>query len=178
MADEATPTTNPIRVSVTADCDDVLSYAASQSGRRLIRKLEIKSHGPDELAGTELRLDITVNAPTSSPPVFAEPIHFDLPREGETITFRRLDVSPDPRVLGLLDEKVAAQVVITVSVDGVDLAERRYPLTLLAYNQWMHRPDYYESLAAFVLPGHEFFDPIVMRAATLLGEWTGDDSLQ
>ena len=178
LPDEGTPTTSPIGVLVSADCDDILSYAASQSGRRLVRRIDVTSRGPDELAGTELRLDVTVNAPTSSPPVFAEPIHFPLPREGETVKFSQIDVSADPRVLGLLDEKVAAQVVITVSIDGVQLAEQRHPLTLLAYNQWMHRPDYYESLAAFVLPGHEFFDPIVTRAAALLRESTGDDSLE
>lgn len=171
-------TTNPIRVSLSVDCDDILSYAASQSGRRLVRQVKVTSRGPDEFAGTPLHLDITVNAPTPAPPAVADPIQFPLPREGETVTFHQLDVQADPRVLGLLDEKVAGQTVISVS-DGEDLlVETRSPLTVLAYNQWMHRSDYYESLAAFVLPGHDSLDPIATRAAALLMESTGDDSLQ
>jgi len=171
-------TTNPIRVSLSVDCDDILSYAASQSGRRLVRRIEVTSHGPDELAGTPLTLKIAVNAPTASPAAFTDPIQFLLPREGETVTFQQLDVQADPRVLGLLDEKVAGQIVISVGEGDNVLVEKRNPLTILAYNQWMHRADYYESLAAFVLPGHDSLDRVATRAAALLEQSTGDDSLE
>ena len=122
---------NGIGLTLESECDDILSYAASQSGRRLVRRIQITSDGPDDAAGTSLRLEISVNAPTSASPTSNYSVEFELPREGEYLVFREIDMPVDPRVVGLLDEKVAAQVVIRVYAGDETIVEERKSLTVL-----------------------------------------------
>jgi hypothetical protein len=157
------------RVELVADCDDILCYAASQSGRRLVRSIQVRSLGPEALAGAPMRLSVAIEAPLNAAPAAPFAVEF---------LFQDVAMPPNPRMLGLLEEKVAAEIVIQVEHEGRVIAQQRSPVAVLAYNQWMHREDYYETLAAFVLPGHDDIDQIAAQASTLLEKTTGDGSLQ
>jgi hypothetical protein len=164
MASEA-----PRGFRVRADVNDYFYLAASH--RPVVRSVEITNESVDPARG-DVVLRVSVEA--------EEPLVHVYEREipsleiGESKTFRAIRMLPNFVELARLDEQLPANLLVEVLVGGETVGHSREPVTFLAYNQWMHRPEDYDSYSAFVLPHHPALAPVMNRVRRLLEERTED----
>lgn len=160
------------RIGVELSASDVFCYAMSH--RPLIRGVRVTNHNID--TGEELILRFSVEAPGAEELLHEHEIAIPLPERGDTAELTTVRLIPNPKALALLDEAVSANVVVTVSLDGVVVGVARSEVNVLAYHQWMHRRETFDSFAAFVLPHHPAVAPIMSSARALLAERTGSSA--
>ena len=154
---------------VRADVNDYFYLAASH--RPVVRSVEITNESVDPARG-DVVLRVSVEAEEPLVHVYEREIP---PLEiGESKTFRAIRMLPDFVELARLDEQLPANLLVEVLVGGETVGHSREPVTFLAYNQWMHRSDYWDSLSAFVLPHHPALAPVMKRVRHLLKERTED----
>jgi hypothetical protein len=58
------------------------------------------------------------------------------------------------------------------------VARHAFDLEVLAYDQWLIRPDSYDVVAAFVMPNQPSVVPVMRRASELLKAQTGSGSIE
>lgn len=66
---------------------------------------------------------------------------------------------------------------IEITAEAEPIFCQTYPIDILAYDQWGGLNVLPEMLAAFITPNHTAISPIIKRAASILGQWTGNPSL-
>ena len=87
-------------------------------------------------------------------------------------------VQPNLIELASLDESRIGQIIVEVHCNDQLVGELRQQIEFLAYNQWMHAPQFYASLAAFVLPNHPTVNAIMDRVRDRLQRDTGRNSTE
>lgn len=165
----------PGRVEMTVDAIDTYYYAASHHA--VVRRIVVRNIDVPETAD-DIVVTVKVESPLGTPPLhdFTIAIPAFAPRDEKAISSIRM--TPDHRALALLDEQVPGHLVVTATVSGEVVGTVRRPITFLAFNQWMFRPEYFDSLAAFVQPNSSAVRPVLSRAGDLLAERTGSDSTE
>lgn len=78
--------------------------------------------------------------------------------------------------LSELTEKVSGEISITVFHQQDQIAEERYPMDLLPFDQWAGVAVLPEMLAAFVTPNYPSLSAVIHRASQFLEKWTGSPS--
>ena len=154
---------------VRADVNDYFYLATSH--RPVVRSVEITNESVDPARG-DVVLRVSVEA--EEPLVHVYELEIPPLEIGESKTFRAIRMLPNFVELARLDEQLPANLLVEVLVGGETVGHSREPVTFLAYNQWMHRPDYFDSLSAFVLPHHPALAPVMNRVRRLLEERTED----
>ena len=148
-----------------------LNFSLRHNGQRCVREIVLFNGSDFALEGAQLRL--------SAEPAFC-------PEErravgsigpGGTLAVGDLDIRPDAEWLAGLTEQTGAVLRGELWLRGDAVARCEVPLSVLAYDQWSGLSVVPESLAAFVMPNHPALTPVMARAAQLLGQWTGDPSL-
>ena len=162
-------------VEILIDAIDTYYYASSH--RSVVRQLTIRNIDVPEDAD-DIVLSVEVESPLAIAPLhpFKIALPAFLPRDEKVLHSVRM--APNHRALALLDESLRGEIVVTASVGGVDVGSARAPITFLAFNQWMHRPEYFDSLAAFVQPNAAALRPVLTRTGELLRERTGRDATE
>src|SRR5690606_722136 len=82
-------------------------------------------------------------------------------RPGLAVPIRRVRLTPNRRMLALLEERLPADLVVTDPADDRIVALDRAPIEFLAGNQWMFANAYWDSLAAFVQPNSPAIDQVL-----------------
>ncbi len=93
----------------------------------------------------------------------------DLPAAGSTVLTS--PPSPlDPAAMARVQEQQDGSLQVSVTIDGQMVAERSFPVTILAAQQWVARPPMLglEMLAAFVMPNDPAIGTLARRAGDLL----------
>lgn len=129
-------------VEIAASCANVLSYYHLQSNVSPIKRLYVKNSSDNE------RENVKIN-------VYSEP-KFLLPTEITDVRLPRrttakfeTSVQLSPLFMVALDKRIEGQIIIEVREEDVVVAEQRYSVQLLAFNECDFREDP-GSLAAFV----------------------------
>ncbi len=94
-------------------------------------------------------------------------------RAGETIRVTGIEVLPDAEKVLELTEQLQTSFKIHVTADGEIINEEEYPLTLMAYDQWLGTSILPQALVSFVTPNHPDINAIIVKAAAVLKEHTG-----
>ena len=76
-----------------------------------------------------------------------------------------------------LTERLSGNLKIEITAEAEPIFCQTYPIDILAYDQWGGLNVLPEMLAAFITPNHTAISPIIKRAASILGQWTGNPSL-
>lgn len=152
------------------ELDERVNYALQQNDVPVVKamRLENLAETPLEEIRVVLRLDPGPGEPSEDLVGRIEP--------GATYNLRPHFGLPPARLAGL-SERERCELVVEAWRDGALLGRDRFPLTLLAWNEWGGLGSLPESLAAFVLPNHPALAPVLRRAGELLGEATGSPSL-
>ncbi|MEO6122793.1 MAG: DUF4011 domain-containing protein [Ilumatobacteraceae bacterium] len=159
-------------VDIAMDCIDTYSYTIAH--RPVLRTLTLTNVDTPTDNG-DLVVRITISSGTTEPLLHDKTFEIPALLPRDTKTFRAIRIEPNHRELALLDEQITGDLTVTVTaaITGEVLATARQPVTFLAYNQWMHRPEFYDSFSSFVLPNHRALAPAMSRSRELLGERTG-----
>ena len=158
-------------MDIELDAIDTYYYAVSH--RPVVRSLTVRNGGPDPAVG-DLLVRIFVDGGTATPLLHERIFEVPAPVPGDVQTFRAIRIEPNHRELALLDEQLTADLTVEISSGSTVVAVHRQPITFLAYNQWMHRLEFVDSYAAFVMPNHPTLSSVMDRTRTLLGERTGN----
>lgn len=95
---------------------------------------------------------------------------------GQTFAFDAVNPIVSVNFLSGLTERLSGQFTLKVTADDKLLSNESYPVTILAYDQWNGTSMLPEMVAAFVTPNHSEVLGIIVRAAQILGKWTGSPS--
>jgi Protein of unknown function (DUF4011)/AAA domain/REase_MTES_1575 len=160
-------------VDIELDAIDTFYYAVAH--RPVVRALTIRNRDVDPIAG-DLLVRIFVDGGTPTPLLHERTFEIPALAINDSKSFRAIRIEPNHRELALLDEQITADLTVEVSVGGRLVGVKRQPIAFLAYNQWMHRLEFFDSYASFVMPNHPMLSSIMDRARTLLGERTGSSA--
>jgi hypothetical protein len=162
---------------VALEIDAIGAYYYAASNRSVVRRLVVRNLDlPGD--GSDIVLRVFVESALDEQPLYEYETAVPAFLPGDERIFTGIRLAPNHRVLALLEEQLPAYITVTTKVDGVLVGVVRSPITFLAHNQWMHRPEYFDSLAAFVQPNSDAVQHILTRAGQLLKERTGSDATE
>ncbi len=149
----------------------VINFAMQQNGVSVIRRLSIKNRGENNL--TNIKVVI------SAEPGFgdAAPVFIDTLPGNEIRNIDSLRFNLSTNYFAQLTERISGYITLEVFSDNETLFKQAYPIDILAYDQWGGISVLPEMLTAFITPNHPAIIPVIQRAAAILGQWTGNPSL-
>lgn len=96
---------------------------------------------------------------------------------GQVIRIETLKIEPNPEKLVTLTERLQTTFKVVVRTDAQQLAAKEYPLELMPFDHWLGSATLPQTLASFVTPNHPEINKVVVRAAAMLKELTGESNL-
>jgi DNA polymerase III delta prime subunit len=159
------------KIRVDVSIVSVVNYALQQNKLPLVQSISIINNSEHEIGDVELRI--------TSTPEFIHQFVTSIPYIPANNTFDIKDITLhlDAEYLASLTEKITGSLHISLSSKGTVLYSEDIDVTALAFDEWHGYSIYPELLAAFVTPNHPEVTKINARAAEILGDWTGDPSL-
>ena len=138
----------------------------------LIREIRLENNSDFPSGPLELHL-------SSSPSVFSHH-HIDIGTIAPKASWYAGPIHLHIDILKLLEHTESFPITFQVSLqkEGVILEQQEHPLQMLAYDQWQGASVMPEMLASYVTPNHPKIQELLLRASTILGEWTGRPSLE
>ena len=159
------------KVKVQCDYLPLINFAIQQNGASIIHQLSIENTTPAPLK------DIQVQITTE--PTFgnAAPIAVAQIPPNESICLSSFNLTLSANYFTQLTERLSGNLKIEITSEAVSVFSQTYPIDILAYDQWGGINVLPEMLAAFITPNHTAILPIIKRAASILGQWTDNPSL-
>ena len=159
------------KVKVQCDYLPLINFAIQQNGASIIHQLSIENTTPAPLK------DIQVQITTE--PTFgnAAPIAVAQIPPNESICLSSFNLTLSSNYFTQLTERLSGNLKIEITSEAESVFCQTYPIDILAYDQWGGLNVLPEMLAAFITPNHTAIVPIIKRAASILGQWTDNPSL-
>ena len=159
------------KVKVQCDYLPLINFAIQQNGASIIHQLSIENTTPAPLK------DIQVQITTE--PTFgnAAPIAVAQIPPNESICLSSFNLTLSANYFTQLTERLSGNLKIEITSEVESVFCQTYPIDILAYDQWGGLNVLPEMLAAFITPNHTAIVPIIKRAASILGHWTDNPSL-
>ena len=159
------------KVKVQCDYLPLINFAIQQNGASIIHQLSIENTTPAPLK------DIQVQITTE--PTFgnAAPIAVAQIPPNESICLSSFNLTLSANYFTQLTERLSGNLKIEITSEAESVFCQTYPIDILAYDQWGGLNVLPEMLAAFITPNHTAIVPIIKRAASILGQWTDNPSL-
>ncbi|WP_315760824.1 DUF3320 domain-containing protein [Sphingomonas sp. Y38-1Y] len=150
--------------TITADIAGSFTYASYQNAIPVVRSIRI-----DNTAGKHqenIRVDLT------SSPAFLRPKSWTIDRlvPGDNLPLADRKVDLDADYLAGLNEAERGEITLRLSADNAVLDEQRFPVRLLARDEWGGVADMAHLLPAFVMPNDPAVARILRSAADRLAE--------
>lgn len=149
----------------------VVNFAMQQNRVSVIRDFSIENLTEEILK--DLRIELTAD------PGFATaiPISVEIINAKEKIRVEIPKLNLSAGYFAQLTERISGDISLKIYSKEELLFEEKYPINVLAYDQWGGIAVLPEMLSAFVTPNHPATLPVIKRAATILEQWTGSPSL-
>ena len=159
------------KVKVQCDYLPLINFAIQQNCASIIHQLSIENTTPAPLK------DIQVQITTE--PTFgnAAPIAVAQIPPNESICLSSFNLTLSANYFTQLTERLSGNLKIEITSEAESVFCQTYPIDILAYDQWGGLNVLPEMLAAFITPNHTAIVPIIKRAASILGQWTDNPSL-
>lgn len=160
------------RVELSAEVNDVFTYALQQNGLELVRQVTIKNTTDEDIENVIIRIHTDID--------LAEPFEqvVQTLRAGEEMELRNLNVRIKGQHLASLTERVAGVLFISVFQAEELLAKESRNVIALAYDEWPGLKYFPDLLAAFITPNHPVVASMLQSASGWLNKWTGRPSLE
>ncbi len=150
----------------------VINYALQQNRIPLIQSFEIHNPLAADLENVVVKLRCEPEL------ICADELHLARIPAGTDFSVSEFRPRINAALLAELTERMVGQLsVLLENAQGELLAQFVTEITALAFDEWHGTAFYPELLCAFVTPNHPDVTKIAARAARLLGEWSGDPSL-
>lgn len=159
------------KIRVDVSIVPVVNYALQQNKLPLVQSISIINNSEHEISDVELRI--------TSTPEFIHKFVTSIPYipANNTYDIKDITLHLDAEYLASLTEKITGSLHVSLSRKDTVLYSEDIDVTALAFDEWHGYSIYPELLAAFVTPNHPEVTKINARAAEILGDWTGDPSL-
>ena len=159
------------KVKVQCDYLPLINFAIQQNGASIIHQLSIENTTPVPLKDIQV---VITTEPTfgNAAPMAVEQI----PANG-SIRLSSFNLTLSANYFTQLTERLSGNLKIEITAEAEPIFCQTYPIDILAYDQWGGLNVLPEMLAAFITPNHTAISPIIKRAASILGQWTGNPSL-
>lgn len=160
---------------IILDASDHLSLAAAN--RPAVRGIAFRNTG---WQGSSDEVIVSISAELPAGGRFLLPYRkaYPAPGVGDVIRDGFLNVEADLKQMVALEEAESGTIIAQVWDEEELLAEHRQRIDVLAYNQWLHAPGDYDSLAAFVFPRHPVVMDIMAQVRERLERDTGSGSTE
>lgn len=96
---------------------------------------------------------------------------------GQTVSFETLKIQPEANRLLTLSEGIHSDFLLTIRIGEETAYEQRFPIYLMAFDQWTGLDILPELLASFVTPNHPLLSRVAVNASRFLEQWTGSSAL-
>lgn len=148
----------------------VINYAMQQNHVPVVRKLVIKNDTSEDWQDITVTIDIE--------PDFAHSWQYRIGSvpAGGIIELDAIQITLRPQLLAELTERISGSIMLKALMGETILFEKRYPIDILAYDQWNGVSVLPEMLAAFITPNHPEIPKIIRRASAILERWTANPS--
>ena len=159
------------KVKVQCDYLPLINFAIQQNGASVIHQLSIENTTSVPLKDIQV---VITTEPTfgNAAPMAVEQI----PANG-SIRLSSFNLTLSANYFTQLTERLSGNLKIEITAEAEPIFCQTYPIDILAYDQWGGLNVLPEMLAAFITPNHTAISPIIKRAASILGQWTGNPSL-
>ena len=159
------------KVKVQCDYLPLINFAIQQNGASIIHQLSIENTTPVPLKDIQV---VITTEPTfgNAAPMAVEQI----PANG-SIRLSSFNLTLSANYFTQLTERLSGNLKIEITAEAEPIFCQTYPIDILAYDQWGGLNVLPEMLAAFITPNHTAISPIIKKAASILGQWTGNPSL-
>lgn len=159
------------KVKVQCDYLPLINFAIQQNGASIIHQLSIENTTSAPLKDIQV---VITTEPTfgNAAPMAVEQI----PANG-SIRLSSFNLTLSANYFTQLTERLSGNLKIEITAEAEPIFCQTYPIDILAYDQWGGLNVLPEMLAAFITPNHMAISPIIKRAASILGQWTGNPSL-
>lgn len=149
----------------------VVNYALQQNKVPIIQEITVVNKSDHTIENVDLRITATADLciPYSK--------HLDLIPANEEYHIKDVQLILNGGYLSGLTEKVSGTLHVYLVSEDQSLYSENIEITALAFDEWQGYTFYPELIAAFVTPNHPEVTKINIRAADMLGKWTGDPSL-
>lgn len=162
-----------IKEQVRIECSSlsVVNYALQQNRIPVIRTLSVVNNSNAPLENVDIRISAT--------PQFCVPVckHLDYVPANSTYEVKDIHVALCGEYLVQLTEKETGFMHVSLAGEDTVICSDDIDITALAFDEWHGYGFYPELLTAFITPNHPEITKITADAAKLLGQWTGDPSL-
>lgn len=150
---------------------DRINYALNQNKIPVIRQVTLVNRADCDLQNVILKIQAN--------PAFALPLEkvIQLIPTGQTLVLDEIDLVLETSFLSALTERLLGTLQIELHHQGECLVAMTRGISILAFDEWQGTGNYPELLAAFVTPNHPLLAKILVRAADLLEQWTGNPAL-
>lgn len=101
----------------------------------------------------------------------------DIIPAGQRLQIKSLEITPQTNKLIEFTEGIETDFHLMLTINGNIAFEQKYPISLMAFDQWTGSGILPELLAAFVIPNHPILSRIRINASGFLESWTGDSAL-
>ena len=159
------------KIKVQCDYLPLINFAIQQNGASIIHQLSIENTTPAPLKDIQVQITTEPTFGNAAPIAVAQ----ILPNESICLSSFNLTLSAN--YFTQLTERLSGNLKIEITSEAESVFCQTYPIDILAYDQWGGLNVLPEMLAAFITPNHTAIVPIIKRAASILGQWTDNPSL-
>ena len=159
-------------LKISAQINDVFTYALQQNGLELIRSIRIKNTTDAEIGNLVIRIhtDIELTEPYQQA--------VEILQAGEELEIRNLKILIKGEYLASLTERVSGILYIGIFQGEDELVSENRDIIALAYDEWPGLRYFPDLLATFVTPNHPVVTGLLQSASKWLDKWTGRPSLE
>ena len=148
----------------------VVNYSMQQNHVPVIRDVIITNYTNEDISDIDVRLSFDPNIAAE----YAYKISVIRKNSEEKTTDIPINMSTD--FLANLTERVTGNIKVSVFSRGEIMAEERFEISVLAFNEWAGSGILPEILASFSTPNHPEVNLIIKRASEILDRWTSNPS--
>ena len=155
-----------VRVSdnfeISVDYNREVNYVSVFNGGKFCKSITVKNLGSRAVNNIVLTID----------GYYFQEATFEIPSIGakKSVTIDCSNFRPSLDKLILLAEAVYSEVSVRLSNKIREIEEFKIPVNIQAWNYWEADAAYYEDLASFVMPNHEYVVELIAKGSRLLKE--------
>lgn len=162
----------PEDVQLKIELTSVINYALQQNRIPVIPDFLICNNSTSDIENAVVKLRCEPEL------ICSAHMNIDLIPSGSSFSLNSFRPQANASFLAELTERIAGQLYITLENGQEEtISEYNCEITALTFDEWHGTEFYPELLSAFVTPNHPEVIKIAARAAQLLGNWSGDPSL-
>lgn len=148
----------------------VVNFAMQQNHVPVVKKLILGNEASDPIKHVRVEISMTPDLGAKE-----ERMVESIP-SGAVIEVKDIQLLFSAQDLTTLTEKISGEISLAVFSGETVIAQERYPIDILPFDQWAGIGILPEMLSAFVTPNYPAIASLIHRASHFLGNWTGNPS--